>query len=138
MLKRIIILIAWMVLFVTPAMATNNIEVTSDGRTIEISSIDTAWVSSTDTTYLSPDQNDNGLYVYSIYWKPAATDDELTVYSGSSTSGVLLLHFKAADEYDERIMYFPPGLRRHLYIADDDPTAGAVIVINLYPYGYGE
>ena len=136
MFKKLILgLCVFCLMCVAPVWAANNIEVTDDGRTIEISSLDEAWVSSTDTTYLSPNQNANGLYVYSIYFKPAGTDDECTVYSGSSTSGVIIFSFKCADAYDERIMYFPHDVRRHLYLADTDPTAGSMVIINLWKYG---
>jgi len=131
MFKKIILGLCVFCFIAIPAWAANNIEVS--GHTIEISSIDSAWVSSTDTK-LSANQRLYGLYIHSIYFKPAATDDECTVYIGSSTAGILSFSFLCADKYDERIKYFPPNVRNHIYIADTDPTAGSIIVIDLWKY----
>ena len=135
MFKKIAVLCVMTILLFVPSIyAANSIVVT--GHTITISSIDEAWSSATDTTNLTTDQNLYGLYVHSIEFHPAATDDELIVYSGKSTSGSLTFHPVCADKYDERVKYYPSDVRRHLYLdyTNGTYTAGSVIIIELWKY----
>lgn len=132
MFKKLILGLCSLCLLCVPAWAANNVEVS--GHTIEISSIDEDFVSSTDTN-LSADQNSGGLYVHSIYFKPAATDDECLIYIGSSSSGILTFNPLCADKYDERIKYFPP-VKNHIYLdfTNGTYTAGSIVIIELWKY----
>lgn len=128
----VILFVACISSCLSPVWAANNIE--THTHTIEISSIDSPWASSTDTTNLTTDQRNYGLYVHSIYFKPGATDDECIIYSGNSTSGVLIFPPLSADAYDERIKYYPPDVRRHLYLDFTNGTysSGSMVIIELW------
>ena len=135
MFKKMILGVCLLCLLcVTPAWSANTITVV--GHTITIEDIDSAWASATDTTNLTTDQNLYGLYVHSIEFKPAATDDECIIYSGSSTSGAKTFPQLCADKYDERIKYYPPNVRRHIYLdfTNGTYTANSLIIIELWKY----
>jgi len=116
-----------------PAWAANTITVS--GHTITIQDIDSNWASATDTTNLTADMR-LGLFVSSIYFKPAATNDICLIYDGNSASGTLTFNPKCADAYDERIKYYPPNVRRTLYLdfTNGTYTAGSVVIIELWKY----
>ena len=137
MLKRtmsLILSVVFILCFVPLVWPSNTITVS--GHTITIQDIDSDWLSATDTTNLTTDQNKHGLYVHSIYFKPAATDDTCLIYVGSTAAGSLTFNPLCADAYDERIKYYPYGPRRQLYLdfSNGTYTAGSTVVIELWKY----
>ena len=133
MFKKLIsgIIFVFIVCLTGNVWAANNVEACA--TTIELSSLDSNWLSSTETK-LTADQRKHGLYIFSIEFKPAATDDECIIYVGNSTSGVLTIPWICADKYDERIKYFPPNTRRQIFLDYDNGTysSGSMVIIELW------
>lgn len=93
----------------------NTINVVFDGAT--------AWDSTTDY----PD----GLSVESLEFKPAATDNVMTVREGSAT-GVRYFSAKAATAYDNKVKYFPTAQsdkKLSLYVVGNEATTGGMLIV---------
>jgi len=123
-MKRIWLLV--FILMVIPVFVGAVTDVNVEGNVIRITAIDaTDWI----WTDNFPNAT-NGLYIYSIMFSPAATNDECTFRLGSSTGNVLF-HSKGASAYDEFIHYFPPGIPYKLYFDSDNPNDAAIVLIIL-------
>lgn len=126
------ILIGFLMVFALILMGSNDID--KGTYTIYLGSLDSNWSSTTDTTNCTTDQRRYGLVIHSITFHPGATDDECIIYNGTSTSDTLTFRVTCADSYDDRIKYYPPDVRRHLYLDYDNGTysSGSFVIIELW------
>jgi hypothetical protein len=113
-------------LFALNALAANTVTPTTPVYFVQISSIDSDWDYS-DTFASASD----GIYVQSIQFNPAATDDELVIKDASDT-GAVIMSVKCADAYDQKIKYFYGAqIKPYLDFDQGTFTAGSSVIIHL-------
>jgi len=135
-LIKILILGIILTLAVPVYAVANVIDVSDDGLTITISSIDADW---TWTDNFTAAKYAAGIRVNYIRFHPGATNDICSIEDADNGDAKHFL-VKCADTYDDRIQYYS-GSKLKLFLDLDDTdgtwtaayTAGASITIQLWP-----
>ena len=103
-----------------------SLSVKKDGKILELThDAATAWTWQ-DATY-GWGTGSQFLRVLYIHWIPAATDDVICIRN-QSTSGPILFYAKAADVYDQRIIYYYGETFRPVIDQTTTTGAGQIIV----------
>jgi len=91
----------------------------------KLSAIDTDW--NYTAQWKSNHHAVNGVSVYAIIFHPAATDDVCVIEDADT--GASIFNIKAADAYDDRIIYLEnKKLKPFLDVSDGTYTAGSFVI----------
>lgn len=126
-MKKIALVLLFSLFVWMPAMAANTVTKGDGNRVVQISSIDSDWILTSETgltQYAS-----GGAPIKAIFFYPGAANDILMVRSSAADTGPVLAKLKSLDG-EPRVMYFHDALLKPVIdYSDCTLSSGAFVVI---------